>query len=118
MQILPLSRDYGLGDYARISSTTGVGGLTSEASVRAFTPLEDPALVRRDAALGVKPGFVGYERSDPLRKSEGLPADESNILFVDGVPKDCTRREVARILLHEAVICLCCLTNLFVKSLD
>lgn len=97
--ILHLSRDYGLGDYARISShaTSGVGGLTSGASVRAFTPLEDTSLVRRDAALGVKPGFVDYERPDPLRKSEVLPADESNMLFVDGLPKDCTRREVAHL---------------------
>lgn len=97
--ILPLSRDYGLGDYARIvnHATAGIGGLTSGASVRAFTPLEDPAIVRRDAALGVKPGFVDYERPDPPRKSEVLSADESNMLFVDGLPKDCTRREVAHL---------------------
>ena len=96
MQILPLrSGDYVLDDFARIGSqvTPGVG-VAAGASVRAFTPLEDPTLGRRDVALGVKPAII----PDPLSKPEGLPADESNILFVDGLPNDCRRREVARIL--------------------
>lgn len=93
------SGDYGLDGYARVGShaTPGVGGLPGGASLRAFAPLEDPALVRRDGALGVKPAIGDYDRSDALRKSEGLPADHSNILFVDGLPKDCTRREVAHL---------------------
>jgi len=100
MQILPLrSADYGLDDFARIGSQVGPGvGVAAGASVRAFTPLEDPALVRRDVALGIKPRIVDYEQPDPLSKPEGLPADESSILFVDGLPNDCRRREVARIL--------------------
>ncbi|ONK59329.1 uncharacterized protein A4U43_C08F5320 [Asparagus officinalis] len=97
--VLPLSRDYGLGDFQRIDTqvTPGLGGLTAGASVRAFTPLEDPALLRRDVPLNVKPSIVDYEPPDPLRKPEGLAADESNILFVDGLPNDCTRREVAHL---------------------
>lgn len=89
-----MARDYGLDDYARIGShaISGVCGLAAGASVRAFTPIEDLALVRRDVVLGVKPRIVYYERPDLLRKSEDLSADESNMLFVYGLPKDCTRR--------------------------
>lgn len=97
--ILPLrSGDYGLDDFSRMAghAPQGIGSLPVGNSVRAFTPLEDPALVRRDGVLGVKAAIADYERSE-LRKSEGLPADESNILFVDGLPNDCTRREVAHL---------------------
>ncbi|KAJ4798101.1 RNA-binding protein 2 [Rhynchospora pubera] len=34
---------------------------------------------------------------DPVPASKGLNGDESNILFVDGLPTDCTRREVTHL---------------------
>lgn len=91
--VLPLrSGGYVLDDFGRVGS-----GLPGGASLRALTPLEDPALVRRDAVLGVKPPIVDYERSNPVRNSEALPADGTSMLFVDGLPYDCTRREVAHL---------------------
>ncbi|XP_050364456.1 RNA-binding protein 2-like [Argentina anserina] len=42
---------------------------------------------------------ISRERSAPLRSGDGLPVlkGESNILFVDGLPTDCTRREVGHL---------------------
>uniref|UniRef100_A0A1D1YZD7 RNA-binding protein with multiple splicing 2 n=1 Tax=Anthurium amnicola TaxID=1678845 RepID=A0A1D1YZD7_9ARAE len=90
---------YDLGD---ITATTNhatpiLGGLTPGASVRRFTPLEDPDLVRRDAASGVKPGITEREYSNSLRKSEAPLEAESSMLFVDGLPNDCSRREAAHL---------------------
>ena len=50
---------------------------------------------------------ISRERSVPSRSRDGLPVlkGESNILFVDGLPTDCTRREVGRILM--LLVCLC-----------
>ncbi|XP_072998922.1 RNA-binding protein 2-like isoform X2 [Typha latifolia] len=93
------SGSYGLDDLAGFGSraTSGFSGLASGASARGFTPLEDPALVRRDVSVGIKPIIPDVERYDPLIKSDGLSGGESNILFVDGLPTDCTRREVAHL---------------------
>ncbi|KAK9274251.1 hypothetical protein L1049_019065 [Liquidambar formosana] len=49
------------------------------------------------------------EKPSSLRNVDGLPvpAGESNVLFIDGLPNDCTRREVGRILLicvHMSVL--------------
>lgn len=53
--------------------------------------LEDP-LLRRDASLGI------VDRENPaLKNSEVLRGDESNMLFVDCLPQDCTRREVGHL---------------------
>ncbi|KAF8406864.1 hypothetical protein HHK36_005985 [Tetracentron sinense] len=98
--ILPLRPGaYGLDDIPSIGSrlTPGIGGLTTGASIMGFPgPLEDPTLIgqRRDVALGISSGIpdILNEKSS-LRKVDGLPAEESNILFVDGLPNDCTRRE-------------------------
>ncbi|XXG68067.1 hypothetical protein AAC387_Pa06g1246 [Persea americana] len=65
-----------------------------------LTPLEDPIAIshRRDPSLGT-PGIpdIRPERPNLFRQTDGLPSDESNILFVDGLPSDCTRREVAHL---------------------
>lgn len=69
-------------------ATPGLPGLAPGASMRAFSPLEDPTVARR----------AEVERATSTVKSDGLTGEESNILFVDGLPTDCTRREVSRIL--------------------
>lgn len=80
----------------------GLGGVTAAASTNGFpSPLEDPKQ-RRDVAPGVSPGIRSMSNEIPssLRKVDGFPvsARESNILFVDKLPNNCTRREVGRIL--------------------
>lgn len=92
--MLPLrSSSYGLDDHAGVSShaMTRLGGLAAGDSIRA---LEGPALARRDVPLTINHNIV----------ANGLSPEESNILFVDGLPTDCTRREVGRIL--AALTCL------------
>ncbi|KAK1265294.1 hypothetical protein QJS04_geneDACA014991 [Acorus gramineus] len=49
------------------------------------------------AVVGIKPIITDIEPPNSLRRSAGPLADESNILFVDGLPTDCTRREVAHL---------------------
>uniref|UniRef100_A0A6V7QR82 RRM domain-containing protein n=1 Tax=Ananas comosus var. bracteatus TaxID=296719 RepID=A0A6V7QR82_ANACO len=88
--ILPLgSGSYGLDDHnARGTyATPGLPGLAPGASMRAFSPLEDPTVARR----------AEVERATSTVKPDGLTGEESNILFVDGLPTDCTRREVSHI---------------------
>lgn len=45
------------------------------------------------------------DRPDSLRKADSIPVGgrESNVLFVDGLPSDCSRREVSRILSYRGV---------------
>lgn len=54
---------------------------------------------RRDVAAGIHPD-VPYDRPSSIRRSDGpaAPPADSNVLFVDGLPTDCTRREIGRIL--------------------
>ncbi|KAK8942227.1 hypothetical protein KSP40_PGU000111 [Platanthera guangdongensis] len=78
-------------------SVPGYSGLPARAIARGYSLLDDPTFVRRDASLGIKPGLKDIERSEPFRKSESLLVDESNVLFVDGLPRDCTRREMAHL---------------------
>ncbi|XP_020599679.1 nuclear speckle RNA-binding protein A-like [Phalaenopsis equestris] len=89
------------GGYA-VDGRAGVGSESVPGHIglpiaRGYSPLEDPALLRRDAALGIKPSLTDIERPEAFRKSEGLLLDESNVLSVDGLPRDCTRREVAHL---------------------
>lgn len=110
---------YGLDDSAVIGvhPEPGTGGNTAVASIKGYSPpVLEPSLIgqKRDIALGISPaiphiinGVPGSVRnidSSPLRKGE------SNILFVDGLPTDCTRREVSRILLP----CICSFANMCV----
>jgi hypothetical protein len=80
----------------------GLGGVTAVASTNGFpSPIEDPNQ-RRDVAPGISPGIRSMSNEIPssVRNVDGfpVPARESNILFVDKLPNDCTRREVGRIL--------------------
>ncbi|KAF9593422.1 hypothetical protein IFM89_022888 [Coptis chinensis] len=93
--ILPLRPGaYGLDTFAGLASHTapGFSGLTSGASLKGFpSPLEGPALSSR----GI-PELLN-ERPSSLRKIDSVLGEESSILFVDGLPSDCTRRELAHL---------------------
>lgn len=117
-QVLPLRPGaFGLDDITGFGSrgtprfgglTAGLGGLTAGMNMKGYpTPLDDPAAIsqRRDPSL-VTPGIPDIlpERSSLLRQADGPLSDESNILFVDGLPSDCTRREVARILMIFSLV--------------
>ncbi|OVA04473.1 RNA recognition motif domain [Macleaya cordata] len=100
--ILPLRPGaYSFHDIYGVGSHPGAGpvGLTTGASLQGLpVPLEDPALIsqRRDVSLGIHPDFLN-ERPNYLRKADDVSAEESSMLFVDGLPKDCTRREAAHL---------------------
>ncbi|XP_062022604.1 uncharacterized protein LOC133738932 isoform X2 [Rosa rugosa] len=106
-------------DIAMRSMTPGVYGVDAvSVSVRAEprltvtagagfpSPLQAQTLLNQRHEVGAGIGSsvstdFSRERSVPSRSGDGLPVlkGESNILFVDGLPTDCTRREVGRILL-------------------
>ncbi|KAL3818939.1 hypothetical protein ACJIZ3_004844 [Penstemon smallii] len=95
---------YGINDIAGIRSEPGVSGLTAGASIKGYqSAYDDPNLLahRRDVAPGISPGIpdANYERPSSIRRTDGVPAPaaESNILFVDQLPTDCTRREVGHL---------------------
>ncbi|KAL0297198.1 UNVERIFIED_CONTAM: hypothetical protein Sradi_6771900 [Sesamum radiatum] len=102
---------YGVDDFAGIRSEPGVSGLIAGTSFKGYpSSLEDPSLLVRqqDVAPGTSPGIpdVTYERPNSMRRADGppVPAGESNILFVDGLPTDCTRREIGRILPTSVIL--------------
>lgn len=79
---------YGAGDPARPLS----GGLSSHHSI------DDPRMM---GVGGIEPGMGGKGRNMGFgggRSEMPLPPDASNTLFVEGLPSNCTRREVSRIL--------------------
>lgn len=91
----------------------GMVGITAVASVKGYSsPLPDPNLIgqRRDIAPGINPTIPDVINGVPssLRNNAGSPLKkgESNLLFVDGLPTDCTRREVSRILLNVSSTCV------------
>ncbi|XP_052210459.1 RNA-binding protein 1-like isoform X2 [Diospyros lotus] len=106
-EILPLRPGaYGVDDTKGIGvhPEPGFGGLTAGASIKGYqSPLQDPHLLaqRRDVAAGIVSGTRDLinERHGSLPKVDGLPhaARDSNILFVDGLPTDCSRREVGHL---------------------
>ncbi|PUZ62217.1 hypothetical protein GQ55_4G339000 [Panicum hallii var. hallii] len=59
--------------------------------------LEEPAVMGRSSSLGKGAGIPDVERHSPLPNLDGPSENESNILFVDCLPTDCTRREVAHL---------------------
>ncbi|KAF5192750.1 Rna-binding protein [Thalictrum thalictroides] len=90
---------YGLDDFAGFASHSalGLGGLTPGATIKGYPSLpEDPALVsqRRDVAHGISRGIPDMVNETPISSRN---VEESSILFVDGLPSDCTRREVAHL---------------------
>jgi hypothetical protein len=88
------------------ASMHAIGGAIPGATGKGYlSPLEDPGLLsqRGDASVRVTaaiPDMIN-DRPGSLRSADGppVPKGESNILFVDGLPTDCTRREVGRILI-------------------
>ncbi|XP_037462006.1 uncharacterized protein LOC119333087 [Triticum dicoccoides] len=90
---------YGLDVPAGVShpALVGLGALPAGARPRGPSPLEDPALVQRSSSLGKSVSVSEVERPKPLLIVDRPSEDESNILFVDGLPTDCTRREVAHL---------------------
>lgn len=56
---------------------------------------------------GVDPGATVKDRNlgfGSTRPEVPLPPDATSTLFVEGLPANCTRREVARILLVAAIL--------------
>ncbi|KAK9699719.1 hypothetical protein RND81_08G191700 [Saponaria officinalis] len=102
------SRTYGYDDFSGLGvrPEPNLSGLTSGVSKRSYASLEDPIMIsqKRGGSSGISPlpsvnPDVAYERPDSERRVNGLslPPTESNILFVDGLPTNCTRREVGHI---------------------
>lgn len=83
-------------------------GESAAASRRGYSPLED------DAAAGINPVIpdITNERPSSEKNFNGPSAadGQSNLLFVDGLPTDCTRREIGRILFLYM-----CINNIFEK---
>ncbi|XP_022854548.1 uncharacterized protein LOC111375867 isoform X1 [Olea europaea var. sylvestris] len=95
---------YGIDDTASVHHESGLNGSKAGASIKPYPSLQDPSLLGhpRVAAPSISPGIpdVTYERPNSVRGVEGnqVTSGESNILFVDGLLSDCTRREIGRIL--------------------
>lgn len=64
-------------------------------------PFRDPSSIgqRRDVPPGNIPNIEEriYEKPNSSRRADAVGGGESNILFVDGLPTDCTRREVGHL---------------------
>ncbi|XP_057432194.1 nuclear speckle RNA-binding protein A-like [Lotus japonicus] len=83
-----------VGPYSSVDDAVS-SRVLSEPNIKGYSPLDDPVLrTKRDTSLGVNPD-VSSERPIPKANREGLA--DSNVLFVDGLPRDCTRREVGHL---------------------
>ncbi|XVE97713.1 hypothetical protein REPUB_Repub03eG0042600 [Reevesia pubescens] len=109
------SRDtpIGISPNAGLHPEPSLGAVSAGASIKGYAPpLRDPNLVgqRQDGPPGRRPGIPDAVDETPasMRNGDGpsVAAGESNILFVDGLPTDCTRREVGRILFPHACFCV------------
>ncbi|XP_071686062.1 uncharacterized protein [Rutidosis leptorrhynchoides] len=99
------SGPYGVDDITGIGvrNDTVLGGYTAGTSGNGYrSSFEDPYLlgrrdVMRDMGAGVRD--IVDERPDSLRKANGVSpgSQKSNVLFVDALPPDCTRREVSHL---------------------
>ncbi|OAY54129.1 RNA-binding protein 2 isoform X2 [Manihot esculenta] len=97
---------YGLDNVLGIGvhSEPVIGGAIAGASGKGYpSPLEDPNLPsqRRDASVNITSAIPDKtnDRPSSLRNVDGplAPRAESNILFVDGLPTNSTRREVGHL---------------------
>ena len=90
------------------STLRGVGlGRISSAGMPGL-PIADPVLLGRPGAVGpdLTPNGRNVSLSSQLpldttrrgRETQSLPPDASNTLYVEGLPPDSSKREVARIL--------------------
>ncbi|KAM0020420.1 putative transcription factor interactor and regulator CCHC(Zn) family [Helianthus debilis subsp. tardiflorus] len=87
-----------------LGERTGLGiGARPEPSSNGYpSTWEDPySIGRRDVLHGTGPVIpdILNDRPDSLRKADSIPVrgPESNVLFVDGLPSDCSRREVSHL---------------------
>ncbi|XVF89053.1 hypothetical protein PTKIN_Ptkin19aG0100000 [Pterospermum kingtungense] len=102
----------GISPSAGLHPEPSFGAVSAGASIKGYpSPLKDPTLVgqRQDGLRGMRPGIPDAvdEKPASMRNGDDPPVapEESNILFVDGLPTDCTRREVGRILLFQTCFC-------------
>ncbi|XP_020536645.1 RNA-binding protein 2 isoform X1 [Jatropha curcas] len=105
-QIKPLqSGSYGLDNISSIGVRTEpvISEVIAGASGNGYPSVEDTKLPRqrRDASVNIissVPDLING-RPSPSRNVDGpsISRGESNILFVDGLPTDCTRREVGHL---------------------
>ncbi|XP_075518243.1 nuclear speckle RNA-binding protein A-like [Primulina tabacum] len=87
---------FGIEDISSIRSEHGASVLTVGASIRGnLNSFDDPNFLghRRDVASGTSPAIPNVRTSDGPPVSGG----QSNVLFVDGLPTDCTRREIGHL---------------------
>lgn len=85
----PPSTNHGFDDHAGMGAhaSNKFSRLSAGDGDRTFSPLVDPALAQ-DVSVNINHDTV----------TNGQLPEEFNILFVDCLPTDCTRREVSRIL--------------------
>ncbi|XP_073129564.1 nuclear speckle RNA-binding protein A-like isoform X1 [Henckelia pumila] len=95
---------FGIENISSIRSEHGAGGLTAGASIRGNPySFDDPNFLGHsiDVASGSIPAIhnVNYERPNSVRSSDGppVPSGQSNVLFVEGLPTDSTRREIGHL---------------------
>ncbi|KAG5018498.1 hypothetical protein AAZX31_06G050100 [Glycine max] len=94
-----LQRDIGL----FYSADDTFGSRVHSEPVKGYSPLADPdpSKKRDTTPLSITHGVPDVNSERPASKSsyDGLPisAADSNILFVGGLPNDCTRREVGHL---------------------
>ncbi|XP_057776209.1 RNA-binding protein 2-like isoform X2 [Salvia miltiorrhiza] len=95
---------YGIDDIPSVRAEPDITGLVAGASYRGYpSSYEDPnvSVRQRDVASGINAvnPDVGYDKPSSITRTDGntVPAAESNILFIDGLPTDCTRREIGHL---------------------
>ena len=83
------------------SADDALGSRVHSESVKGYSPADPNLGEKRDMTpLGISHGVseVNSKRASSKSSYDGLPTADSNILFVGGLPNNCTRREVGRIL--------------------
>lgn len=78
----------------------GAESIRPAAGGNAGYPVEDRPMMAGGGMEARNIGFGGGMPEPPL------PPDASNTLFIEGIPTDCARREVSRILQSHAFFCL------------
>lgn len=74
-------------------------------------PVDDRSMMAARGMDSRNIGFVGGMPEPPL------PPDASNTLYIEGVPSDCTRREVSRILRDIYLFCHSLFLNIYLHKL-
>jgi hypothetical protein len=86
------------------SSADGLAGFGGNMKGYSSYPSDDPALITQRRDLGLTPAVADILKERelassirPVDVSSGAAAAESNVLFVEGLPNDCSRREVGHL---------------------